>query len=231
MRAMPEPPEAAFPGTEPDPRRWFAAVVVIVSVAIPVLDNTVLNVAIPTILREFHTDLPSLQWVITGYSLTFATLLIIGGRLGDMYGHRRMFMLGAAIFGVGSFLASVSHSVPSLVLGEAIIEGMGASLLIPATLSILSTTFDGPERADRVRGVGHGCRRVRRVRPARGWLPHDQLLVALGAAHQRDRGAAVRDRRARAHAQGRTARTPAEHRPAGRGDDRDRFVRARVRIE
>jgi EmrB/QacA subfamily drug resistance transporter len=130
-----------------DPRRWLAAVVVIVSVAIPVLDNTVLNVAIPTILREFHTDLPSLQWVITGYSLTFATLLIIGGRLGDMYGHRRMFMLGAAIFGVGSFLASISHSVPTLVLGEAIIEGIGASLLIPATLSILSTTFVGPERA------------------------------------------------------------------------------------
>ncbi|MGO9877655.1 MAG: MFS transporter [Acidimicrobiia bacterium] len=130
-----------------DPRRWFAAAVVIVSVAIPVLDNTVLNVAIPTILREFHTDLPSLQWVITGYSLTFATLLIIGGRLGDMYGHRRMFMVGAAIFGIGSFLASVSHSVPTLVLGEAIIEGIGASLLIPATLSILSTTFEGPERA------------------------------------------------------------------------------------
>ena len=140
MPAMPEPERL-------DPRRWFAAAVVIVSVAIPVLDNTVLNVAIPTILREFHTDLPSLQWVITGYSLTFATLLIIGGRLGDMYGHRRMFMVGAAIFGVGSFLASVSHSVPTLVLGEAIIEGIGASLLIPATLSILSTTFEGAERA------------------------------------------------------------------------------------
>ena len=130
-----------------DPRRWFAAAVVIVSVAIPVLDNTILNVAIPTILREFHTDLPSLQWVITGYSLTFATLLIIGGRLGDMYGHRRTFMVGAAIFGVGSLLASVSHSVPTLVLGEAIIEGIGASLMIPATLSILSTTFVGAERA------------------------------------------------------------------------------------
>ncbi len=137
-----------MPDTErKDARRWFAAAVVIVSVAIPVLDNTILNVAIPTILREFHTDLPSLQWVITGYSLTFATLLIIGGRLGDMYGHRRMFVVGAAIFGVGSFLASVSQSVPTLVLGEAIIEGIGASMLIPATLSILSTTFEGPERA------------------------------------------------------------------------------------
>ena len=56
------------------------------------LDNTILNLAVPTILREFHTQLSSLQWVITGYSLTFATLLIIGGRLGDIFGHRRMFV-------------------------------------------------------------------------------------------------------------------------------------------
>jgi EmrB/QacA subfamily drug resistance transporter len=144
-RRMPTQPLAA--PAHADPKRWFAAAVVIVSVAIPVLDNTVLNVAIPTILREFHTDLPSLQWVITGYSLTFATFLIIGGRLGDMYGHRRTFIVGASIFGVGSLLASISHSVPTLVLGEAIIEGIGASLLIPATLSILSTTFQGAERA------------------------------------------------------------------------------------
>jgi len=129
-----------------DPRRWFAASVAIVSVAIPVLDNTILNLAVPTILREFHTQLSSLQWVITGYSLTFATLLIIGGRLGDIYGHRRMFVLGAAIFGVGSFLASISNSVPQLFIGEALIEGIGASMMIPATLSILSTTFTGPER-------------------------------------------------------------------------------------
>jgi MFS family permease len=74
---------------ELDPKRWFAASVAIVSVAIPVLDNTILNLAVPTILREFDTQLSSLQWVITGYSLTFATLLIIGGRLGDIYGHRR----------------------------------------------------------------------------------------------------------------------------------------------
>jgi MFS family permease len=89
-----------------DPRRWATLAIVVLSLVIVVLDSTVLNVAIPTILRDFHTELPSLQWVLTGYSLTFATLLIIGGRLGDIYGPRRMFIIGAALFGFGSLLAS-----------------------------------------------------------------------------------------------------------------------------
>jgi len=121
--------------------------IVIIAAFIVVLDNTVLNVAIPTILREFHTTLPSLEWVVTGYALTFATLLIIGGRLGDIYGHRRIFIIGAALFGVGSLIASVANGVPELIVGEAVIEGIGASLMLPATLAILSSTFSGRERA------------------------------------------------------------------------------------
>jgi EmrB/QacA subfamily drug resistance transporter len=129
-----------------DPRRWITLAVVLVSVVVAVLDNTVLNVAIPTILREFHTNLPSLQWVVTGYSLTFATFLIIGGRLGDIYGHRNTFMVGVGLFGLGSLVAALSTSVLTLVIGEAIIEGIGASLMMPSTLAILSTTFTGHER-------------------------------------------------------------------------------------
>src|SRR5450432_4274341 len=117
----------------PDPRRWITLVIVITSIFIVVLDNTVLNVAIPTILRDFHTTVPSLEWVITGYALTFATLLIIGGRLGDVYGTRRMFIIGAGIFAAGSLLAALSWNVASLIVGEAIIEGIGASLMLPAT--------------------------------------------------------------------------------------------------
>lgn len=131
----------------PDPRRWFTLGIALTATVIVVLDNTVLSVAIPTIMREFHTTLPALQWVITGYALTFATFLIIGGRLGDLYGHRKVFIAGASLFGAGSLLASLSWNVPSLVVGEAIIEGLGASLMLPATLAILSTTFSGKERA------------------------------------------------------------------------------------
>jgi EmrB/QacA subfamily drug resistance transporter len=131
----------------PDPRRWVTLAVVVVAAFIVVLDNSVLTVAIPTILRDFHTTLPAVEWVITGYALTFASLLIIGGRLGDVYGHRRIFVIGAALFGSGSLLAALSWNVPSLIVGEALIEGIGAALMMPATLSVLSTTFHGRERA------------------------------------------------------------------------------------
>ena len=143
---MTAPPRRAE-DTPVDPRRWITLVIVLTAVLIAALDSTVLNVAIPTILRDFHTTLPSLQWVITGYSLTFAALLIIGGRLADIYGARRVFMLGAGLFGVGSLIAALSTGVVSLVFGEAIVEGIGASLMLPATLGILTSTFHGRERA------------------------------------------------------------------------------------
>jgi EmrB/QacA subfamily drug resistance transporter len=131
----------------PDPRRWITLAVVVVAALIVVLDNSVLTVAIPTILRDFHTTLPAVEWVITGYALTFASLLIIGGRLADVFGQRRIFIIGAALFGSGSLLAALSWNIPSLIVGEAVIEGMGASLMLPTTLSIISTTFQGRERA------------------------------------------------------------------------------------
>jgi EmrB/QacA subfamily drug resistance transporter len=130
-----------------DPRRWVTLGVVVAALFVVVVDSSVLNVAIPTILREFDTTLPSLQWVVTGYSLTFASLLVIGGRLGDIFGHRRIFIIGAGLFTIGSLLAALSWGVTSLVVGEALIEGIGASLMMPATLAILSSTFTGRERA------------------------------------------------------------------------------------
>jgi len=132
---------------QPDPRRWATLAVVVIAALIVVLDNSVLTVAIPTILRDFHTTLPAVEWVITGYALTFASLLIIGGRLGDVFGHRRVFVIGAALFGGGSLLAALSWGIPSLIVGEALIEGIGASLMLPTTLAVISTTFRGRERA------------------------------------------------------------------------------------
>jgi EmrB/QacA subfamily drug resistance transporter len=143
----PSPTDVVPAGEALDPRRWLTLSILILTVVLIALDTSVLNVSIPTILRDLHTTVPALQWVITGYSLTFATLLIVGGRLGDIYGHRRMFIIGTTLFGVGSLMASISHSVGMLILGEAVIEGIGAALMTPSSLALLSNTFQGRERA------------------------------------------------------------------------------------
>jgi EmrB/QacA subfamily drug resistance transporter len=129
-----------------DPRRWIALVILSSTLFIIVLDNTILNVAVPTIIRQFHTQVSSMQWVISGYSLVFASLLISFGRLGDIVGRRKMFFIGATLFAVGSLIASLSQSVVQLFIGESLIEGIGAAMMLPATLSILSATFQGRER-------------------------------------------------------------------------------------
>jgi EmrB/QacA subfamily drug resistance transporter len=139
---------------EPDPKRWVTLGILLLSLLIIVVDNTVLTVAIPTILRDLHTTITAMQWVLTGYALTFATLLIIGGRLGDLYGARRMFLLGAALFGIGSLIASLSQDVGQLLVGESVIEGIGAALMMPATLGIIANTFTGRERATAFAGWG-----------------------------------------------------------------------------
>jgi MFS family permease len=122
----------------PDPRRWITLGVLVGTVVLVAMDLTVLNVSIPAILRDLETTVPSLGWVIAGYSLTFASLLIVGGRLGDLFGHRRIFVIGALVFGTGSLLAALSPGIGFLILGKAVIEGVGAALMVPATLALLA---------------------------------------------------------------------------------------------
>src|SRR3954452_13249656 len=118
-------------------REGGSLLVLSLALAIIIIDTTLLNVSLETLIRELHTTLQSLQWVISAYSLTLAALTVTGGRLGDLFGRRRMFRLGAFLFAVGSFLASISHSIPMLILGESIIEGIGAAMMMPATASLL----------------------------------------------------------------------------------------------
>jgi len=132
---------------ELDPRRWITLGVLVITVVLVAMDTSVLNVSIPTMLRDLDTTVPSLEWVIAGYSLTFASLLIIGGRLGDIFGHRRLFVIGVSLFGLGSLIAALSPTVGWLILGEAVIEGIGAALMVPSTLALLSSIFHGRERA------------------------------------------------------------------------------------
>jgi EmrB/QacA subfamily drug resistance transporter len=128
-------------------RKWGGLVVLSLALAIIIIDTTLLNVSLRTIINDLHTNIQSMQWVITGYSLILAALTITGGRLGDLYGRKRMFMLGAVIFAAGSLLASLSTSVGMLIWGESVIEGLGAVLMMPATAALLVTAFKGRDRA------------------------------------------------------------------------------------
>jgi EmrB/QacA subfamily drug resistance transporter len=127
--------------------KWAPLPVLSLALAIVVIDTTLLNVSLSTLIRELHTNLQSLQWVISAYSLTLAALTVTGGRMGDLFGKLRMFRLGALLFAIGSFQASVSSSVHILLIGESLIEGIGAALMMPATASILVSRYRGHDRA------------------------------------------------------------------------------------
>jgi EmrB/QacA subfamily drug resistance transporter len=128
-------------------KKWGSLVIMSLALAIIVIDTTLLNVSLGAIIKDLHTDLKSLQWVIAAYALVLTALTITGGRLGDLFGRKKMFVFGAIIFAAGSFLASISNSVGILLLGESIIEGIGAALMMPATSSLLVANFRGRERA------------------------------------------------------------------------------------
>jgi EmrB/QacA subfamily drug resistance transporter len=128
-------------------RKWGSLLVLSLALAIIIIDTTLLNVSLATLIKELHTTLQSLQWVISAYSLTLAALTVTGGRLGDLFGRKKMFNTGAIIFAVGSIVASISRNVPTLLAGESIIEGVGAALMMPATASLLVAKYRGRERA------------------------------------------------------------------------------------
>lgn len=116
------------------------------ALAMAMLDNTVVNIALPTIQRELGATVSDLQWIIDGYVLALASLLLTGGILGDRYGRKRMFLGGLVIFTLASLGCGLAGSGSQLIAFRAI-QGIGAALLLPGTLSILTVTFPPEERA------------------------------------------------------------------------------------
>ena len=110
------------------------------------LDNTVVNVALPTISRELGAGVSDLQWIVDGYVLVFASLLLTGGIAGDRYGRKKVFLIGLVVFTVASALCGLSQSTGQLIAARAF-QGVGAALLMPGTLSIITVTFPPHERA------------------------------------------------------------------------------------
>jgi EmrB/QacA subfamily drug resistance transporter len=129
-----------------DRRRWWALAVIVAAQFMVVLDVAIVNVALPSIKTDLHFSQESLQWVITAYSIFFGGVLLLGGRLADLLGRRRLFMGGLLLFTVFSLLDGLAWSEGSLIVFRSI-QGLGAALLSPAALSILTTTFqEGRER-------------------------------------------------------------------------------------
>jgi EmrB/QacA subfamily drug resistance transporter len=113
------------------------------------LDNTIVNVALPSIERSLHMSISSLEWIVTAYALTFAALLITGGKLGDLYGRRKMFIAGLAVFTLASLACGLAPSAGFLI-GARAVQGVGAALMNPATLSIITATFPPKERGQAI---------------------------------------------------------------------------------
>ena len=141
-----EQPAAARGERQPgDRRKWLVLVAMVFGLFMPMLDNLVVNVALPTIQDKLGASFSGLQWVIDAYTLTFASFMLTGGALGDLYGRKRFFMAGLVVFMTGSLLCGISGSTSELIAFRAL-QGLGAAMLLPGSLSIITATFQGHER-------------------------------------------------------------------------------------
>ncbi len=126
-------------------RRWWTLGAMCFALFMIMLDNTVVNVALPSIQRDLHADLASLEWTVNAYTLTFAVLLVTGGRLGDIFGRRRMFIFGVVVFALASGTIGFAPNDTALIAFRAV-QGIGAAFMMPATLSIITNEFPAHER-------------------------------------------------------------------------------------
>jgi EmrB/QacA subfamily drug resistance transporter len=126
-------------------RKWWTLGAMCFALFMIMLDNTVVNVALPSIQKDLGASISGLEWTINGYTLSFAVLLATGGRLGDIFGRRRMFLFGVIIFTLSSATAGFAGDATSLVVSR-IVQGVGAALMMPATLSIITDAFPASER-------------------------------------------------------------------------------------
>lgn len=140
-----EPFDEEVVETDPRKLRW-ALIIISIAQLMVVLDATIANIALPFIGNDLDISQANLQWIVTGYALAFGGLLLLGGRLGDLYGRRLVFMVGVVIFAVASLLGGLATSEPLLLAARGL-QGFGAALASPAALALIATTFPaGPQR-------------------------------------------------------------------------------------
>ena len=126
-------------------KKWWTLAAVSFGLFMIMLDNTIVNVALPTIQRSLHLRVSELEWVVAGYALTFGALMLTGGKLADLFGRRAMFVAGLAVFTLSSLACGLAGGA-SLLIAARIVQGVGAALMNPSTLSIITVTFPPKQR-------------------------------------------------------------------------------------
>ncbi len=129
----------------PENRKWWTLGAVAFGLFMIMLDNTIVNVALPSIQRDLHIGISELEWVFNGYALTFGVLMLTGGKLADLLGRRRIFIVGLVIFTAASLACGLASSA-GLLIGARVVQGVGSALMNPATLSIITATFPPRQR-------------------------------------------------------------------------------------
>ncbi len=147
----------------PENKKWWTLAAVSVGLFMIMLDNTVVNVALPSMRSSLHMSLSELEWVVAGYALTFAAFMLIGGKLADFFGRRLIFMAGLAVFTAASLACGLAPN-GGFLIGARVVQGLGGALMNPATLSIITATF-----APRERGKAIGI-----------WAGTSALALAIG---------------------------------------------------
>ncbi len=213
-------------------KKWGVLVVLGAAQFLMVLDQAVMNVAISQLVEDFDTTVTTIQTVIAFYALVMAGLMLTGGKLGDIWGRRRAFTIGICIYAVGSGLTAASWSVPSLMLGWSVLEGIGAALVLPALVALVAGNYRGADRAIAYGVLGGVAGAGIAVGPILGgWATTElswrvvfvgEVVVAIGilARHAVDPragagGAAAGARLGRRRALGRGPRPGRLRRPAG----------------
>src|SRR5713101_8140925 len=155
----PMPPDAeilappAAPGEAPDRRRWLTLAVLLLAAFMNLLDISIVNIAIPSIQRDLHASYADIQWALAGYTLAYALVLITGGRLGDTFGRKRLFLIGVTGFTIMSALCGAAQS-PGILIASRVAQGAFGAIMIPQVLSVIQVIFPPHERIKALAGFG-----------------------------------------------------------------------------
>src|SRR3954467_6333427 len=128
-------------------RKWLPLIILAAAQFVMVLDSAVMNVSISQIVEDLDTTISGVQLAITMYTLVMAAFMLVGAKLGDIYGRDTIFAVGLAVYGLGSLLTSLSPNLATLLFGWSLVEGLGAVMVIPAIAALIAVNYEGRERA------------------------------------------------------------------------------------